>query len=208
MQKPMQKRVFSRLAERASAKLLSLDQFGEHFSMKIEKDKTSLPTWIGTISTITLFMILASYFGQKVDILASSADVNIVTATLDSFFSPDYILDYEAGLNFAFAYTPYDGSDPAPLDDPSVVEVAINSYQWGGEATDGGDYFAGRSKIPTHTCTREELGLEGSGSIFFPIVDESRAELDFHSKKFICANTEDMFINGDYSSVRARLINM
>jgi len=175
--------------------------------MKIEKENTSLPTWMGALCSVLLFLIVAAYFGQKIDILVTREDVNIVTASLDSFFDQDYVLDFDAGLNFAIAFTAYDGTDDSPLNDPSIVEVVFNAYQWGGEATDGGEYFAGRSNIPTHTCTREELGLDGNNSKFFPIVEESHPELDFHSKKFICVDQEDMFISGDYSSAKARLMN-
>ena len=99
---------------------------------------------MGATCTIALLLLVCAYMGQKIDILVNRSDVNIVTASLDTFFDTDYVLDYDAGLNFAFAFTAYDGSDDRPLDDPSMVEVVFNAYQWGGAATDGGDYFAGR----------------------------------------------------------------
>ena len=136
-----------RFAQGARAKLLNLDQFGENFSMKMEKDMSSLPTWMGTLFSIVLIFIVAAYSCQKIDILVNRKDVDIVTASIDSFFDQDYVFDYDAGLNIAFAFTSYDGTNEMPIDDPSIVEVVFNSFQWGEEAAVNGEYFAGRSRI-------------------------------------------------------------
>ena len=52
-----------RFAQGTRAKLLSLDQFGESFSMKMDKDMTSIPTWIGTLLSILVFLTVAAYTG-------------------------------------------------------------------------------------------------------------------------------------------------
>ena len=83
---------------------------------------------MGTLCSITLFVIVVAYMGQKIKVLVNRGDVDIVTASFDTFFDQDYVLDYDAGINFAFAFTSYDGTNDLPIDDPSIVEVVFNTY--------------------------------------------------------------------------------
>ena len=61
-----------------------------------------------------------------------------------------------------------------------------------------------------HRCTPEELGVvEGKEdeSSFYPIHANSFGDVKYYAKKFFCFD-DDIEIQGDYNSARARLLKM
>ena len=62
--------------------------------------------------------------------------------------------------------------------------------------------------MKTHTCTSEELGLEGTNSSFLPVEKKNVAVVKSQQKKLLCVDHEDMQIYGDYNSNKARIINI
>lgn len=60
--------------------------------------------------------------------------------------------------------------------------------------------------IPSHTCTKAELGLEGDGRIFMPLKAKDKHFVSLYSKKFLCVDPQDMYINGSYDSSQARML--
>ena len=88
-------------------------------------------------------------------------DVDIMSSLQKNYFSADYVFDYSQGLNFAFAFTAYDQVAEDILD-PSYGEIAFSRYEWGMDSD--GEYFVRIKEIPSHTCTKEELGLEGAAN--------------------------------------------
>ena len=63
-------------------------------------------------------------------------------------------------------------------------------------------------EVKTHTCTKEELGLEGRNSAFLPITENAKPSVEIHQKKFLCVDPKEMRMYGDYNSDKARLINI
>ena len=65
--------------------------------------------------------------------------------------------------------------------------------------------------LETHQCSDQELGLaqddDGTAKMF-PIVEQSRAEVQRYKKKFKCAPAEDLEIWGDFNSVRSQVIEV
>ena len=111
----------------------------------------------------------------------------------------DDSVSYDNGFNIAVALT-YDDNNPEPFDDPTIGQVVFNHYSWG--RYPDGTRFSGRFPIKSHTCTREELGLDGdkNKARFYPINDFN---VEFHHKKFLCLNKEDIEVFGDFSSPKA-----
>ena len=109
------------------------------------------------------------------------------------------------GLNFAVAFTAYDNEREEILH-PSYGSLTFTTYEWGED--EKGEPFVKFENIPSHTCSKEELGLEGNNSSFMPIVEENINIVSLYQKKFHCIKNEDMFINGDFDSSAARLISM
>ena len=50
--------------------------------------------------------------------------------------------------------------------DKSIGELVFTAYEWGNDFD--GNFFVTRERIPSHVCSREELGLDGDSSYFFP----------------------------------------
>ena len=111
---------------------------------------------------------------------------------------------YDMGFNIAVALTRYD-SDLEPFDDPTVGQVVFNHYKWG--TNPDGQNFAGRYPIPSHACTREELGLDGdkSKARFYPHTD---SDVELYHKKFLCIDKEDIEVRGNWNSHKAQLLNV
>ena len=62
-------------------------------------------------------------------------------------------------------------------------------------------------QIPLHTCTREELGIEGNNSKFFPIVQNSYRDVEIYSEKLRCMD-QDLALQGDYNSAKAQVLKL
>ena len=63
--------------------------------------------------------------------------------------------------------------------------------------------------LKTHTCTQEELGLiQGNGDPkFWPLHKNSKPEVETYWKKLQCIDAdEDVQLNGDYNSYKARVL--
>ena len=56
------------------------------------------------------------------------------------------------------AFTAYD-SETEEILDPSYGRISFSRYEWG--IRENGDYFVNFDELPMHTCSREELGIEG-----------------------------------------------
>ena len=44
--------------------------------------------------------------------------------------------------------------------------------------------------------------------MFYPVIDANAAMLEHLSRKFICADEEDLYLFGDYNSDKASLFNV
>ena len=114
----------------------------------------------------------------------------------------------EMGLSFAIAFTAYDNETEDILD-ASYGKLVFTTYEWGED--EAGNPFLSYDEIPSHTCSREELGLvedSENASLFFPVAEKKQNLLNMYQKKFKCINREDMHVNGDFDSDYARLISM
>ena len=58
-----------------------------------------------------------------------------------------------------------------------------------------------QTRLQTHPCTRRELGLEGvEEDTFYEVRESSASYLEKFWKKFICIDSDDMYIYGDFDS--------
>ena len=53
-----------------------------------------------------------------------------MTSTQARHFPEEYVMDFEQGLNFAFAFTAYDNETEDILD-PSYGKLIFSRYEWG-----------------------------------------------------------------------------
>ena len=64
-------------------------------------------------------------------------------------------------------------------------------------------------EIPSHTCTKKELGLgkEGlSAGSFYDYGESNKAYIEIYQKKFRCLDKDLLAISGDFNSAAARLL--
>ena len=173
--------------------------------MKLDKTTSNVQTFMGSICSILIIFVVGSYAYQKTDVWLNKKDNDIMSATQDQYLSPGYVFDQAMGLNFAIAFTAYDNEKEDILD-PSYGSLTFTTYEWG--LDENGDTFIKFDEIPSHVCSREELGLEGDNSSFMPIIGTNVSTVNLHQKKFRCIDNEEMKVNGDYDSPEARLISM
>ena len=106
--------------------------------MKLNEGKEGIPSWMGAICTVILFLIVLAYTAQKLEIMISKKDFDIVSAIRQSYFSTDDYFQASHGFNVAIAYT-------NKSLDPSYGKLAFYSSEWGyGE---DGNYFYARNEL-------------------------------------------------------------
>ena len=162
---------------------------------------------MGSLCSLLMFIVVLAYGYQKFDVWNTKKDIDIQYSTVDSYFTDDDVFDFKEGLNFAMAFTAYD-TETEPILDPSIGRIVFNSYSWGGLDENGDFAPALIEEVKTHTCTKEELGLEGKSSAFLPITKNAVPSVEIHQKKFLCIDREELRMYGDYNSDKARLINI
>ena len=102
-------------------------------------------------------ILTCAYALQKLDVILSKKDVDILSTLKEGFFEADYVFSYKNKLNIAAAFTAYDAFETEWELDPAYGSLNINSYSWG-EREDG-SYFTERKQLKTHICSAAELGL-------------------------------------------------
>ena len=115
------------------------------------------------------------------------------------------MFDWEQGLNFAVALTAYDNEQESILDE-TYASIVFKSYTWGEQ--EDGSFMTNIVDIPFHTCSRKELGLEGSTSAFMPIAEGNLKEVSKYQRKFLCVEQDEMYLYGNYNSEKARLLTI
>jgi len=133
---------------------------------------------MGSLCSILLILVVGVFTFQKIDIWLNKKDVDIVSSISSGYFTSDYIFNHEMGLSFAIAFTAYD-SEREDILDASYGNLQFTSYEWY-EDEDGNPQIE-FVDIPSHTCSREELGLDNDGdgdnngeSLFYPIEKDKR----------------------------------
>ena len=107
--------------------------------MQLEEDKQSVHTLCGSICSLLLIVVVASYAYQKTDVWLQKKDVDIMTSTQTDFFDEHYVFDYKQGLNFAVSFTAYDLETENILD-PSYGSLTFVKYSWG--ENENGSFFS------------------------------------------------------------------
>ena len=120
-------------------------------------------------------------------------DNEILVTELRHFYTDDETFTAQDGFNLAFILY----SDHGELND-TIGTFSLHSQEW---ATVDGIFTANRIEYDFHTCTREELGLDGESSGFYPIIESQAENLEGLSSSMLCLDDPDqVLIYGDYSS--------
>ena len=106
-------------------------------------------------------------------------------------------------MQYAFGITAYD-SNPELIEDPSYGVLKAYYKSWGIKKQVKGVDF---EELPTRPCTATELHIKNetdSKSRFYKPHANSISDLTFYNKKLKCLDTENLELQGDYNSPRAR----
>ena len=106
---------------RLTASIKRQDKFSEGFHMKLTNGEDTVPTWMGTLCTILLFLIILAYTVQKMEVLFSKKDIDIITALNDSSLDSDFRFGSEQGFNIATKW--YSHEDETEELDPSIGKL-------------------------------------------------------------------------------------
>ena len=124
----------------------------------------------GAILSMILVTIVVGYSAQKFNVVAAQSSAFITTAKHEHYYPADHTFGAEQGLNMAVAVI---GLGAAFLEngslDPSYAEMKANVFEWDSTSREGFDALGTNTEIKTHSCSREELGLEGPNSLFMKI---------------------------------------
>ena len=141
--------------------------------MKLDDGDQYVNSYLGAFCSIFLLITVFLYSVKRTQVLFERNDVDVLQTVETNAFTDDYRFSSENGFNIAVAFSAYDDETEMILD-KSYGEIMFKHYEWG--LTSEGNSFSKRSKIETHPCSREELGLttnsedDRSQSNFFPII--------------------------------------
>ena len=63
--------------------------------MKLDKENNTLQTWMGSILTLLLYIIVGAYAYMKAEVWITKNDFDIMQSTQEEFFDTDYVFDFE-----------------------------------------------------------------------------------------------------------------
>ena len=115
---------------------------------------------------------MGSFALQKSWAMLTKKYIDIKTSSTANYFDHEYVFDAKQGLELAIGFTAYDNEREYILD-KSIGELMFVAYEWGEDAQSG-DVFSKRERIPSHPCSKDELGLgnnEGDRR-FYPIKEQ------------------------------------
>ncbi len=98
--------------------------------MKLDREKETLYTSVGTLCTILVYIIVLLYTYLKFDVWIQKKDVDIMQTNMIGYLDADYTVDYDKVLNVAIAFTAYD-NESEPILDKKFGELIFNAYEWG-----------------------------------------------------------------------------
>ena len=82
--------------------------------------------------------------------------MDTLSSTNLGYYDDDYVFDHTKGLFIAVAFTEW--GEYENILPPSIGEIVFRAVEWGVDENRNGYYNV--SRLPTHTCTVKELGLE------------------------------------------------
>ena len=111
------------------------------------------------------------------------------------FFNPNNEFTGKQGLKIAAAVTGIDDERESIID-PRIAELKFEYLGWNIKP-DGGATVSNEI-ISSHPCTDEELGIGTESTMgFYPVAENSKTQLNFYKRKFLCPDTDELKIFGE-----------
>ena len=126
--------------------------------MKLTDGEDDVKTWMGSFCSLLLTVVMFAYTVQKIEVMISKKDIDILTALYDSYLDSDFDFGAKQGFNIAIKWQSL--ADEKETLDPSIGKLSFKYSEWGYQ--EDGKYFEEEGEIENHICTHEELGLTGN----------------------------------------------
>ena len=110
---------------------------------------SSLPTIIGSLVSILMLLTLAAFVFYRMKFVIERQGWTMVSTVHDHFYTSSNKFQAKDGFAVAFALW-------EPID-PKIGELVVVSDEWG--LDENGESYWNVTKVETHICTLEELGL-------------------------------------------------
>ena len=111
-----------------------------------------------------LAAVIFTYSAQKLQILINKTDNEIILTELHHFYSDQETFTAKDGFNVAFGLNLGD----IVLED-TVATFYVSLQEW--TVLPNGTFDSSEKWLDIHRCSREELGLEGENSTFYPVLE-------------------------------------
>lgn len=145
------------------------DLYASPFNFVIENGAKSLKTINGSIWSLFLSIAVIIYVALKTNTLFTRGSVNVVSTVQDNFIKKDERFGPDKGFAIAAAWS---ANLAVTFDlDPSIGEMIFVATEWGYD--ENGEFKMTNTEIPSHKCSLEELGLEGTNHKFMPAAETS-----------------------------------
>ena len=90
--------------------LKSKDQFGQSYSMNLDRGEPDIKSYMGSFCSILLFAIVLIYAYQKTEILIDKKNINIIQRVNENALDSDFHFTYRNGFNVAAGLTKYNNN--------------------------------------------------------------------------------------------------
>lgn len=156
--------------------------------MKLVGGETEYRSYMGSISTLIVFVFMIGYSYTKLSTLIERKYADVIKADFEQHFSDaDQFSAVNNDFFLAAALTHYD-SNTEILERKEYGELRIGRLSWGNEDI-GLSY--GVKTPENHYCSDEEMGfVQGPKTRIFPIYERSKAEVNIYRKKFKCIDED------------------
>ena len=133
--------------------------------------------------------------------------VDVIQVTSENYFDDQYEFTASKGFQVAFAFISSPLNSELYQLDPSYGEFKFQRTEYGLQE-DGTPYF-NVTPIPSHRCSAEELGVNGSSKAkFMPIKENYRQLFEAVYQNFVCIVDEDLRVSGNVNSAYASYISV
>ena len=98
------------------------------YQIKLEKGQDALPSKVGALCSLLLFVVMIVFTGYKISILNDKKSIDIIQAVKENHYDEHHVFSAKQGLNFAVGV--YWGVDPSTnqLLDPSYGRLKFTKY--------------------------------------------------------------------------------
>ena len=157
-------------------------------------------SYMGAFISIVFIVITLAFFYIKCLTLYNSSHIVTTDTLAEKVIGETEKFTSEQDFFVAAALTAYNNEAELPPDLHRYGKFEFYHIGWGNNSNE--NHLSGyENQLNSHACSAEELGLEPGTE--FPVVEESRNEVEIWFKKFRCVDEADYVIWGNYNTAHA-----